>query len=106
MTLYERIAATPDGLRHLAIARLTTNLDEEMCTALDDAGLMPDDVYRKLTRRQRRALRKISGTTDALAAFLFECGRELAVELVPAGRPRLDVLTRREGAAGADERHA
>lgn len=99
VSFYDRIAATPDGLRHLATARLTTVISEEMWTALEAAGLDYDAVLSRLTWRQRRALRKISITAGALAAFLFECRHEMTTALVPVGQPRADVIARREAAA-------
>lgn len=100
MSPWDRIAATFEGRRSLAIARLSTAISEEIWTALDESGKRFDEVNRTLTRRQRRALRKISTTTDALAAFLFECGKELTTQLVPAGQPRAEVLAKRVAAMG------
>lgn len=70
MSLYERIAARPGGLRDLAAARLRYRV----ATILQQAGI---DVRRAGRIR-----------VDRLAEMLHDAGYELEIKAVPAGEPR------------------
>lgn len=89
MTLYDRIAALPGGIRALAAARLRrealTVLREAMTAAgLDDAELAKRLGVRRWTvERVRRGDSNIR--VDTLATMLAECGVELRVEVLPLG---------------------
>lgn len=102
MTLYERLAATPEGARGLAKARLRTKLLEALWEAVEACS--GEDEFRQRAGLSKRRLHRVSTEragirVDELADWLYTAGFELEVTLVPAGQPRADVLERREVAA-------
>ena len=74
MSLYERLAARPGGLRDLAAARLRYNVE----SVLQNAGV----DYRKPGRIR----------VDDLARMLHDAGYELEIKAVPAGEPRRNAV--------------
>jgi hypothetical protein len=99
VTLYERVAATPEGARGLAKARLRTKVIEALWEGIEACG--GEDEFRQRTGLSKRRLRRVSTErkdiriTD-LADWLHAAGFELEVTLVPVGQPRAEVLARRE----------
>jgi hypothetical protein len=104
-SLYERIAATPEGERGLAAARLRRRV--ATLVYMGSGGLDEREVGRSsgLSRRAARRLRKRPGaaTIGDLAAWLWACGYEVGIRLVPAGQPRQDILARRAAALGEQQ---
>jgi hypothetical protein len=101
MMLYERLAATPEGARGLAKARLRTKLLEALWGAVEACG--GEDEFRRRTGLSKRRLRRVSTERadiriDELGDWLHAAGFELEVTLVPAGQPRADVLKQRAAA--------
>jgi hypothetical protein len=97
--LYERLAATPEGARGLAKARLRTKVIEALWEAIEACG--GEDEFRRRAGLSKRRLRRVSIERrdiriTELADWLHAAGFELEVTLVPAGQPRADVLERRE----------
>lgn len=102
MSLYERIASTPEGERGLAMARLRRLVFHLIHVAGENIN---DDGMRHrsgLSRRRARAMWHNGGdvTINELAAWLWAGGYEAEIRIVPAGQPRTEVLARR--AAGGE----
>jgi hypothetical protein len=100
MTLYDRLAATPDGSRRLARARLR---HETLCLphqAQAASGLSPEAIAAKLSTRARTVRRAFDGngdlTVSALADYLHALGYELELRLVAAGEPRRKAVEGRD----------
>ena len=98
MTLYGRLAATPEGARGLVKARLRIKVIEALWEAIEACG--GEDEFRRRTGLSKRRLRRVSTErkhirVDELADWLH-AGFELEVRLIPTGQPRAEVLARRE----------
>lgn len=98
MSLYERLAATPDGARALAKARARHDLLRALCWAVETAG-GPAEFAKQAGIRVGRVRRVLNGDGNVrinlIADWLHAAGFEMEVRLVPAGQPRQDVLDRR-----------
>lgn len=99
---YDRVAAQPEGLKILARARLQCELSEQLHGALEFAGMSADEVYARMTGKERRALRRSEAVMDAVASFLHICGLEMTMESVLLGQPRAEVLRGRSEAVRDD----
>lgn len=104
MTLYERLASTPDGARLLAQARLPREILRCLHRAQKTSGLSIEDIAAATGDRRRDIKRAFDGDgnlrPDFVARWLHAMGYEAEITLVPAGEPRRKVL---EGAAGASD---
>lgn len=92
VTLYDRVAATPDGSRRLAEARLRREVLRLLHWAYIESGLSSDRLATKLGVRPR-AIRRIFDrdkdiTVATLARYLHAMGYEAEIRLVAAGEPR------------------
>lgn len=102
MSLHDRLAATPEGGRALAKARLVHDFNEALLTASRGRTMFDTDLSRRDRWRIRRRLASWLGNVEAIAEYLHAYGYELEVTLVPAGQPRTDVLARRKAATESD----
>jgi len=106
MSLYARLAATPEGERALAKSRLVRELGNAFSTASRGRTMFDTDLTWRDRWRLRRRLASWPSTIGAVAEYLHAYGYELELTLVPAGQPRAEVLARRqqhadqEGASG------
>lgn len=98
MSLYDRLAATPEGARGLAVARARREALKALARAVNAAG-----GYTELGEASgvpaKRIIDAMGGNGNIkvgrLARMLHGGGFELEIRLVPAGQPRADVLARR-----------
>lgn len=106
MSLYDRLASSPEGARALAKARLRTRVLEALWEAIEACG--GEDEFRRRAGVSKRRLRRVSTerhalTVTQLAEWLHAAGFELEVTLVPAGQPRAEVLEQRAQAIAERE---
>jgi DNA-binding phage protein len=98
VSLYERRAATPEGTRGLAAARVKREALKALSRAITAAG-----GYTELAEASGVSMDRIVDTLAGsgnikigrLARMLHGGGFELELTLVPAGQPRTQVLERR-----------
>ncbi|MHA6764724.1 helix-turn-helix domain-containing protein [Streptacidiphilus sp. PAMC 29251] len=92
MTLYDRLAATPDGARRLAVARLRREAARCLRRAHLASELSVDDIASRAGSHRRDLMRALGGghdiSVEQLARYLHAMGYELELQLVPAGEPR------------------
>lgn len=92
MTVYERFAATDDGQRRLAGARLRYRVLETLHDALARSGKTKADVSRALGIRKSAVGAVFSGDgnlrVNTIADYLYAMGCELQVAIVPTGASR------------------
>ena len=108
MSLYDRLAATPEGERGLAAARLRRWVYHLAYTA---ASGRTDAEMRQLSGLPKRTVRKLLHgdsdlgdlTVNELAAWLWAGSYEADIKLVRAGQPRADVLAKRAEAADVEQ---
>ncbi|MBS2963094.1 helix-turn-helix transcriptional regulator [Actinocrinis puniceicyclus] len=98
-SLYDRLARTEDGSRHLAAARLRHEVLKLVHRAQRASGLNQVQLAKKLGVRKSAVNQVLRGDgnlrINTLAEYLHATGFEMTVELVPAGQPREHVLLRR-----------
>jgi hypothetical protein len=106
VSLYNRIASTPEGERGLAAARLRRWVYHLVYMA--GGGMGEAEMRRRSGLSKRAARRLLRGdgdlgnlTVNEFAAWLWAGGYEADIKLVRAGKPRADVLERREAATAS-----
>ena len=96
MTLYDRVAATPDGSRALAAARLRREVLRCLHRAQAASGLTVADIATAIGGRRRDVRRDFDGDgnlrPDVVARYLHAMGYEVELQLVAAGEPRAKVV--------------
>lgn len=96
MTLYDRVAATPDGSRALAAARLRREVLRCLHRAQAASGLSVADIATAIGGRRRDVRRALDGDgnlrPDVVARYLHAMGYEVELRIVPAGEPRRKVV--------------
>jgi transcriptional regulator with XRE-family HTH domain len=100
MSLYERVAALPGGMRSLAAARLRRAMLNALHKALRESVLESQAELAKRLKVRRSAVNQVfrgdgNLRVNTLAEYLYELGYELEVTLVPAGEPRAAVRENR-----------
>ena len=92
MTLYDRLAATPDGSRALAQARLRRETLRCLHRAQAASGLSVAEIADAVAGRRRDVRRDFDGDgnlkPDLVARYLHAMGYEAELHLVAAGEPR------------------
>ena len=92
MTLYDRLAATPDGSRTLAQARLRRETLRCLHRAQAASGLSVAEVADAIGGRRRDVRRDFDGDgnikPDVVARYLHAMGYEVELRIVAAGEPR------------------
>lgn len=92
MSLYDRLASTPEGARGLAAARLRRTTLNRLWDAFEASGLSEKDLAKKAGMRVRRVRRILHGDGNVepttLATLLYAAGYEAEIRLVPAGELR------------------
>ncbi|GHB21508.1 hypothetical protein GCM10010306_012660 [Streptomyces umbrinus] len=100
MTLYERMAKSDRGARHLASARLRYEVLRKLHMALEASGLTQSALAEALKVRKSAVNQTLRGDGNlrikTLAEYLQALGYELEVRLVEAGEPRRAVLEDRD----------
>ena len=96
MTLYDRLAATPDGSRSLARARLRRETLRCLHRAQVASGLSVTEIADAIGGRQRDVQRDFDGDwnikPDLVARYLHAMGYEVELRIVDAGEPRRKVV--------------
>jgi hypothetical protein len=96
VTLYDRVAATPDGARRLAAARLRHEALHLLWDAKVASGLSVEQLAIELGVRRRAVRRVFSGDGNipvaTLARYLHAMGYEAEIRLVVAGEPRRKIV--------------
>ena len=99
-TLYERLAATDDGVRRLAVTRLRREALRALHIALKASGLTQTDLAAKLGIRKSAVSQVLNGDGNlrvkTLAEYLGALGYELDMRLVEAGEPRRAITEQRD----------
>lgn len=97
MTMFERLASTPEGARGLAAARLRYRVLSLLHEALEVSPLNQSDLAEKLGIRKSAVSQVLRGDgnvrINTLADYGHALGFELSVDLVPAGAPRRKAQT-------------
>jgi len=92
MTLYDRLAATPDGSRTLAQARLRRETLRCLHRAQAASGLTIAEIAYAVGGRRRDVRRDFDGDgnlkPDLVARYLHAMGYEVELRIVEAGEPR------------------
>ena len=87
MTLYESIAAQPDGRRRLAAAEARYSALEVLFEALDKSGLSRKELADRLGLRKSAVSEVFGGNgnlrVNTLSDYLFECGFTLRLAACP-----------------------
>ncbi|MEU9215104.1 XRE family transcriptional regulator [Streptomyces sp. NPDC048376] len=100
MTLYERMAKSDRGARHLASARLRFEILRKLNLALDASGLTQSALAAALKVRKSAVNQTLRGDGNlrikTLSDYLHALGYELEVRLVEAGEPRRAALEDRD----------
>jgi hypothetical protein len=100
MTLYERMAATPDGSRRLAAARLRREVLRCLHRAQTASGMTVADIAAAIGGRRRDVQRDLDGDgnikPDVVARYLHAMGYELELQMVAAGEPRRKLVEGQE----------
>jgi AraC-like DNA-binding protein len=101
VTLYDRLAATDEGSRRLAQARLRREAARQLRSAHLASGLSIDEIATKAGAHRRDIIRALGGDNDigivTLARYLHAMGYEAELRIVAAGEPRRKVV---EGSTG------
>ncbi|MBT2509674.1 helix-turn-helix transcriptional regulator [Streptomyces sp. ISL-98] len=106
-SLYERMAKSDSGARHLASARLRHEVLRKLHIALDASGVTQSALADILRIRKSAVSQTLHGDGNlrikTLAEYLNALGYELDVRLVDAGEPRRAATEGREVAVAAVE---
>ncbi|MFB8209198.1 helix-turn-helix domain-containing protein [Streptomyces sp. NPDC056010] len=106
--LYERLAATTEGSRALASARLRYEALASIHDALGDAGITQVELARRLGIRKSAVNQVVHGDGNlrisTLAEYLHALGFELKLERVESGKPREQVIASRPHVECDDDR--
>jgi DNA-binding phage protein len=96
MTLYDRVAATPDGARALAQARLRHETLHLLWDAQAASGMSVEQLAKALGVRRRTVRRAFDGDGNlpvgTLARYLHAMGYEVELRVVAAGEPRRKMI--------------
>ncbi|WP_418063940.1 helix-turn-helix domain-containing protein [Pimelobacter simplex] len=107
MTAYEAFAASDDGRKRLARARLRHRVLEVMHESLERSKLTKSDVSRKLGIRKSAVGQVFSGDgnlrVNTIADYLDAMGAEVELRLVPRGTPRVKCAVPGPTLAGFDK---
>ncbi|MGW5610157.1 helix-turn-helix domain-containing protein [Streptomyces sp. NPDC003753] len=99
-SLYERMAQSERGARHLASARLRHEVLRKLHLALESSGINQNRLAEILRIRKSAVSQTLRGDGNlrikTLAEYLHAMGYELDLRLVEAGEPRKAALEERE----------
>ncbi|MFE0730926.1 helix-turn-helix domain-containing protein [Streptomyces antibioticus] len=105
--LYERLAATEEGARALAAARLRYEALATIHESLEESGATQTELARRLGIRKSAVNQVVHGDgnmrVSTLAEYLHALGFELTLNKVEAGAPRKQVEANRPHADCDDE---
>ncbi|MFE6893599.1 helix-turn-helix domain-containing protein [Streptomyces sp. NPDC057694] len=105
--LYERLAATEDGARALASARLRYEALAVIHESLEDSGATQTELARRLGIRKSAVNQVVHGDgnmrVSTLAEYLHALGFELSLAKAAAGAARKQVLANRPHTECEDE---
>lgn len=97
--LYQRLAATEDGARALASARLRYEILAALHESLEESGITQTELARRLGIRKSAVNQVLNGDGNmrisTLAEYLHAMGLEAVLETVAAGSPRRQVEANR-----------
>ncbi|MCX5352004.1 helix-turn-helix domain-containing protein [Streptomyces mirabilis] len=105
--LYERLAATEEGTRALAAARLRYEALATIQDGLQESGLTQTELARRLGIRKSAVNQVLHGDGNmrisTLAEYLHALGFEVTLEKVEAGEPRRQIVANRPHSECDDE---